>query len=73
VVVVGRVRFSVLASPLAASRRDLHRLFDQGLLAVGPDGTIDVAKSLAQYEFYSSLHGRRLTVGTTLIAYSGSG
>ena len=46
-------------------RRDLHRLFDQGLLAVGADGTIDVAKSLAQYELYASLHGRPLTVGTT--------
>ena len=35
-------------------RRDLHRLFDQGLLAVTPDGTIDVGESLKPYDLYST-------------------
>jgi hypothetical protein len=46
-------------------RRDLHRLFDQGLLAVAADGTIDVADSLKPYELYAELHGQRLKVATT--------
>jgi hypothetical protein len=46
-------------------RRDLHRLFDQGLLAVTPDGTIDVADSLKEYALYSGLHAQQLKVSTT--------
>jgi hypothetical protein len=46
-------------------RRDLHRLFDQGLLAVTSDGTIDVADSLKLYELYAELHGQQLNVATT--------
>lgn len=46
-------------------RRDLHRLFDQGLLAVTRDGLIDVADSLKPYELYSGLHGQSLKVPTT--------
>jgi len=46
-------------------RRDLHRLFDQGLLAVTPDGTIDVADSLKEYDLYSRLHAQQLKVSTT--------
>jgi hypothetical protein len=46
-------------------RRDLHRLFDQGLLAVAKDGTIDVADSLKPYELYALLQDRPLNVSTT--------
>ncbi|MGZ4522904.1 MAG: HNH endonuclease [Mycobacteriaceae bacterium] len=46
-------------------RRDLHRLFDQGLLAITRDGTIDVADSLKEYDLYSGLHGQNLKVTTT--------
>jgi predicted restriction endonuclease len=46
-------------------RRDLHRLFDQGLLAVEADGKIDVADPLKSYELYAALHGQRLKVTTT--------
>ena len=46
-------------------RRDLHRLFDQGLLAVAADGTIDVADSLKEYDLYSGLHAQQLKVSTT--------
>lgn len=46
-------------------RRDLHRLFDQGLLAVGADGTIDVADSLKPYALYANLHSQRLRLNTT--------
>jgi hypothetical protein len=45
-------------------RRDLHRLFDQGLLAVAADGTIDVADSLKPYGLYAALQGQRLKVST---------
>jgi hypothetical protein len=46
-------------------RRDLHRLFDQGLLAVASDGTIDVAESLAPYELYAALRGQQLHIRLT--------
>jgi predicted restriction endonuclease len=46
-------------------RRDLHRLFDQGLLAVAADRTIDVADALKPYELYAALHGQHLNVTTT--------
>ncbi|WP_051811975.1 HNH endonuclease [Kitasatospora sp. MBT63] len=44
-------------------RRDLHRLFDLGLLAVNPEElTIDVSDQLAAYPLYADLHGKLLTV-----------
>jgi HNH endonuclease len=46
-------------------RRDLHRLFDQGLLAVTRDGTIDVDDSLRPYDLYFRLHGQHLQVSLT--------
>jgi HNH endonuclease len=46
-------------------RRDLHRLFDQGLLAVTQDGAIDVDDSLQPYDLYYELHGQQLKVSTT--------
>lgn len=46
-------------------RRDLHRLFDHGDLAVNPKTmTIDVATSLLGYREYAALHGRPLQVPT---------
>ncbi|MGA5424585.1 HNH endonuclease [Streptomyces lavendulocolor] len=39
-------------------RRDIHRLFDLGLIAVHPKTmTLDVAGQLAGYPLYASLHG----------------
>ncbi|OBF92393.1 hypothetical protein A5790_14530 [Mycobacterium sp. 852002-51152_SCH6134967] len=46
-------------------RRDLHRLFDQGLLAVTGDGTVDVAEPLKPYALYYEMHGEPLHVATT--------
>lgn len=46
-------------------RRDLHRLFDQGLIAVAQDGTVDVASPLQPYDLYVSLHGQQLRVVMT--------
>jgi ribosomal protein L37AE/L43A len=44
-------------------RRDIHRLFDDGLLAVDPSRLrVDVAPTLAIYPQYASLHDQRLTV-----------
>ena len=43
-------------------RRDIHRLFDDGLLSVNPMGLrIDVASDLIDYPQYASLHGQPLT------------
>jgi len=39
-------------------------LFDQGLLAVAADETIDVADSLRPYALYAGLHGKRLNIST---------
>jgi predicted restriction endonuclease len=47
-------------------RRDLHRLFDRGLLAVTEDGTVDVADSLTPYPLYAALHGQPLLVMPTV-------
>lgn len=45
-------------------RRDIHRLFDAGLIAVNAETlTIDLDPSLSQFEAYASLHGTKL-VGT---------
>ncbi|MFJ5695084.1 HNH endonuclease [Arthrobacter sp. NPDC093125] len=47
-------------------RRDLHRLFDLGLIAVHPKTlTIDVAPSLSGYPLYQELSGRPLKVKAT--------
>lgn len=44
-------------------RRDIHRLFDDGLLAVQPSNLrIDVAPSLATYPQYARLHDQALTL-----------
>ena len=46
-------------------RRDLHRLFDHGLIAVNELGTVDVAEEIRKYPLYDSLHGASLTVPMT--------
>ncbi|QQQ64326.1 helix-turn-helix domain-containing protein [Paenarthrobacter ureafaciens] len=47
-------------------RRDLHRLFDAGLIAVCPETlTIDIGPSLANYPAYQQLAGHPLTIGLT--------
>ena len=44
-------------------RKDLHRLYDLGLLAIEPESqTIDVAPSLREFTSYQSLHQRRPAV-----------
>jgi len=44
-------------------RRDVHRLFDDGGLAIDPTAlTIDVAPELSAYPQYASLHGQHLHV-----------
>ncbi|MCO6009259.1 HNH endonuclease [Actinoallomurus purpureus] len=47
-------------------RRDVHRLFDLGLIAFNPTTkTIDVAPGLAAYPLYAQLHGKSLAVTAT--------
>lgn len=47
-------------------RRDLHRLFDLGLVLVDPQTlTIDVGPSLSSYPLYAALHGQKVKVGLT--------
>lgn len=44
-------------------RRDLHRLFDLGHIAVNPEtGRLDVGKTVRDYPLYGDLHGRELIV-----------
>nr|WP_231707905.1 HNH endonuclease [Arthrobacter caoxuetaonis] len=44
-------------------RRDLHRLFDRGKLAVHPRSlVIDIAVELHSYPLYQQLHGTKLQV-----------
>ncbi|MFC8530778.1 HNH endonuclease [Nocardia sp. NPDC057227] len=43
-------------------RRDLHTLFDRGLVAVDANDTIDIATDYCRYPTYASLHGQPLTV-----------
>ena len=44
-------------------RSDLHKLFDQGLIAIDPDrSTIDVSPTLSRYPSYSNLQGQPLVV-----------
>ncbi|MFB9832713.1 HNH endonuclease [Actinoallomurus acaciae] len=48
-------------------RRDVHRLFDLGLIAVNPKThTLDVAATLAAYPHYAQFHGKPLYVRTTV-------
>ncbi|NIY66559.1 HNH endonuclease [Streptomyces malaysiensis] len=47
-------------------RRDVHRLFDLGEIAINPDTlTLDVASSTREYPDYDKLHGQPLTVPVT--------
>lgn len=47
-------------------RRDVHRLFDLGLIAIDPDTlTLDVAPDTRKYADYAKLHGKPLTVPLT--------
>lgn len=43
-------------------RRDVHKLFDHGFLAIRQDGTIDVLPLLMEHETYAALHGTRIRV-----------
>jgi hypothetical protein len=45
-------------------RRDLHRLFDVGLIAVNPDQlTLDIHPDILQYAAYADLQGLSLAIG----------
>lgn len=46
-------------------RRDVHRLFDHGLLAVDASGLIDVAAEVRNYPAYGDLHGSSINVKLT--------
>ncbi|MEV5754939.1 HNH endonuclease signature motif containing protein [Actinoallomurus sp. NPDC052308] len=47
-------------------RRDIHRLFDLGQLAVHPEtGTIDVSPAIRTYPEYGRLHGAKLQAPVT--------
>ncbi|MFC9766697.1 HNH endonuclease [Rhodococcus jostii] len=43
-------------------RRDLHTLFDRGIIAVTEDATVDVAPAYRQFPVYQELHGRQLAI-----------
>ncbi|WP_323182806.1 HNH endonuclease [Aldersonia sp. NBC_00410] len=43
-------------------RRDIHRLFDIGLIAVDGAGVVDVAAELLDYPTYRDLHGTRVHI-----------
>lgn len=43
-------------------RRDLHTLFDRGIIAVGPQDTIDVSEDFRKYPTYGELQGRPLSI-----------
>jgi predicted restriction endonuclease len=48
-------------------RRDIHRLFDLGFLAVSPEKLrIDVSDSVRSFAPYGVLHGKKLSVEVTL-------
>lgn len=46
-------------------RRDLHRLFDHGLIAVDPEGIIDVSPEIRKFPLYAEIHGMNLRVNLT--------
>ncbi|WP_145883039.1 HNH endonuclease signature motif containing protein [Streptomyces sp. BK340] len=43
-------------------RADIHRLFDSGLLAIGPNLLVSIAPSLLGYTGYRALHGTPLRI-----------
>ncbi|MHD0279575.1 HNH endonuclease [Rhodococcus aetherivorans] len=43
-------------------RRDVHRLFDEGLLAVDDRGVIDVVEEVRDFPTYGELHGNSIKV-----------
>lgn len=43
-------------------RRDLHTLFDRGLIAVDPDYRIDVSFELRKFPIYANLHNREFAI-----------
>ena len=44
-------------------RRDIHRLFDKGLIAVNPsDWTMDIHANLQMFGDYANLHGKKLAI-----------
>ncbi|MEV0545539.1 HNH endonuclease [Nocardia salmonicida] len=43
-------------------RRDLHTLFDRGVIVVDEDGRIDLREDFRQYPVYSDMHGAGLTI-----------
>ncbi|MCJ0980939.1 HNH endonuclease [Rhodococcus sp. ARC_M12] len=47
-------------------RRDIHALFDRGLLAVGSDNCIKVSPQIGSYSAYCALDGAPLRVATTV-------
>lgn len=43
-------------------RRDLHRLFDRGHIAIGPDGTIEISSYLETFPAYAALASKPLQI-----------
>ncbi|MFD5179766.1 HNH endonuclease [Nocardia sp. NPDC058379] len=46
-------------------RRDLHTLFDRGIIAVTPDDAIDVSQPYHGFPVYQELHGMPLSIAVT--------
>ncbi|MEB3982522.1 HNH endonuclease signature motif containing protein [Mycobacterium sp. 663a-19] len=46
-------------------RKDLHRLFDQGLITVDSEAVLHVAENVRDYPAYAVLHGARMRVKPT--------
>lgn len=47
-------------------RRDLHTLFDRGLLTVSPNWEVELAPQIRIHEDYASFHGQQLQVPVSL-------
>lgn len=43
-------------------RRDIHKLFDKGLLVVDDAGVVDIAEDIRAYPAYAALHGQRVDI-----------
>lgn len=43
-------------------RRDIHKLFDMGLLVVDGAGIVDIAEDIRAYPAYEALHGSRVDI-----------
>lgn len=43
-------------------RRDLHKLFDEGLVAIDSKGVIDVVQEIRHYPPYAAIHGLHLSI-----------